>query len=415
MRRRHTFFLDAGRLPVLSPTGTAAHVITLQVLVFLLYSTIVTALFALLVPGYLLWLWWGRERSPRTLPPASETNTLLLDVIVPVHDEAALVGAKLDDLAGLTYPPTRVRFLLVDGASTDGTWEALTARAAADPRFVVLRVGHADKTRQLNAGLARCQADWVVVTDADATLPPDALERLMATAAAEPNAAVLGTTVLPGRSHPLERLHWRVANQIRQRESERGSASLVTAPCYAFRRAVLARFPDDVVSDDIHVALAAAARGWRVVVADVQVTEQRSPLRLVDLLRHKLRKTDAYLREIFRFLPEVPRMAAPARAIFLWRAAHLTVLPVLVTLAVLGAAVAAAQALPPSLHLLLPSAAVTLVGASWWGLGRLASPALLVAHGMVLAAVMLAALVAYPFSRQTAAFPKVPGGGRGTA
>jgi cellulose synthase/poly-beta-1,6-N-acetylglucosamine synthase-like glycosyltransferase len=386
-------------------------VITLQVLGFLLYAAIVTTLFALLVPGYLLWLWWGRERSPRPGPLPSATDVPPLDVIVPVQNEAALVGAKLDDLAALNYPPARVRFLLVDGASADGTWEALTARAAADARFVALRVGHADKTRQLNAGLERCRADWVVVTDADATLPPDALERLMATAAVEPNAAVLGTSVLPRQSHALERLHWRVANQIRQRESERGSASLVTGPCYAFRRTLLARFPDDVVSDDVHVALAAAACGRRVVVADVRVTEQRSPVRLVHLLRHKLRKTDGYLREIFRFLPEARGMSAPARTIFLWRAAQLTILPVLVTLGVLGAAVAAAQALPPSLHLLLPSAAVVLVGASWWGLRRMTGPVLLVVHGVVLAVVTLAALVAYPFTRQTAAFPKVPSGG----
>jgi hypothetical protein len=166
-----------------------------------------------------------------------------------------------------------------------------------------------------------------------------------------------------------------------------------------------------VVSDDAYVALLAAASGMRVALADVHVVEQRSPRRLGDLLRHKLRKTDAYLREIFRFLPAVGRMTAPARIIFLWRAAHLTILPVVVTLGSLGV-VLAVPTLPRGIGYLLSTLAAALFLASWWGLGRRSSPAHLLAHGVLLSAVILAALVSYPFSRQTARLPKVASGKR---
>jgi hypothetical protein len=55
-----------------------------------------------------------------------------------------------------------------------------------------------------------------------------------------------------------------------------------------------------------------------------------------------------------------------------------------------------------------------LLVASWWGIGRTASPLLLLAHGVVLSLVTLAALAAYPFTRQTAALPKIPTTRRGT-
>lgn len=387
--------------------------VTVQIVVFLLYSAIVSALFAALVPGYLLWLWWGRRRAPRASAGAA-TEAPAFDVVVPVHDEAALVAQKLDDLAALTYPPERVRFLVVDGASADGTWEIVRARPAADGRFSAIRVGVADKTRQLNAALGQCHAPWVVVTDADARLPRETLLRLAATAAAHPDAAVLGTTVTPARAHAVERLHWQVANHIRRLESARGSASLVAGPCYAFRRTLLTRFADDVIADDAHVALAAAVEGGRVVIADVRVTEERSPVRLADLFSHKIRKTDAYLREIFRFLPRIGAMSPPTQAMFLWRAAQLTILPVLIALGVLGVVAAGAQALPLGLALVLPAAAMLLLVASWWGIGRTASPLLLLAHGVVLSLVTLAALAAYPFTRQTAALPKIPTTRRGT-
>lgn len=383
--------------------------ITLQIAIFLVYAAIVAVLFAVLVPGYLAWLSWGRRAGLHVAPPIATFP--LVEVLVPVHDEAAFIEQKLDNLSALSYPHDRVRFLVVDGASTDGTWARVAARSSRDARFTPIRVDVADKTQQLNAGLQQGRGEWTVVTDADAQLAPDTLQRLVAVGEADGDVAVVGTTVIPERAHALERLHWRMGNLLRRHESDRGSASLVAAPCYAFRRTLLERLPDDVVSDDVHVALAAAASGMRVTIADVQVVEQRSPVGFADLFRHKLRKTDGYLREIFRFLPRAGEMTSPARTIFLWRAAHLTILPVLLALGAFGAALTLSQAsLPCGVHLVLPIAGAILFAASWWGLGHRSSPVLLLAHGMLLAAVTLAALVSYPFSRQTASFPKVAGG-----
>jgi cellulose synthase/poly-beta-1,6-N-acetylglucosamine synthase-like glycosyltransferase len=384
--------------------------ITFQVAVFLGYAVSVAVPFALLVPGYLVWLWWGRRHDPGR-PAAAPAILPPVDVLVPVYQEAERIERKLENLSALTYPRDRVHFLVVDGASTDGTCERVAGRGARDARFALLRLDAADKTRQLNAGLERCRGAWVVVTDADAWLAPHTIERIVAAGEADSSIAVVGTTVVPECAHPLEWLHWRLSNAIRQRESDRGSASLVAGPCYAFRRTLLERFPDDVVSDDIHVALAAATTGKRVTLADVQVCEQRSPVVLGDLFRHKLRKTDGYLREIFRFLPRVGQMRSPARAIFLWRAAHLTLVPVLVALGALGIAVSCSHTdLPSGLRVAVPAVAAILFAVSWWGLGRRSSPVLLLAHGALLAAVTLVALLGYPFSRQTASLPKIAGG-----
>ena len=114
------------------------------------------------------------------------------------------------------------------------------------------------------------------------------------------------------------------------------------------------------------------------------------------------------LREIFRFLPRVGAMRPAARTIFLWRAAQLTVLPVLVALGALGTVVAWSHALLPGLAL-LPAAAAVLLGR---GVARTTSPLVVIAHGALLSLATLAALVAYPFTRQTAALPKIPPGGR---
>jgi cellulose synthase/poly-beta-1,6-N-acetylglucosamine synthase-like glycosyltransferase len=361
-----------------------------------------------LVPGYAFWLSRTR-RAPRLSPPPASAPFPRVDVIVAVHDEAELIEGKLENLAGLAYPPEALTFWIIDGASTDGTAELVRRWTRRDSRFRLLQVDVADKTAQLNAALVHARGPWILVTDADARLAPDTLELMIATGESAPSLVALGTPVEPAAGHPLEQLYWQVANRMRRAESRRGSASIVIGPCYAFRSGLLRRLPPDVVSDDVHVSFAAAAAGGRVGLVDRTVTELRAPTRLTELLRHKRRKAQGYLREVFRFLPRARGMASPAREIFLWRAALLIAFPLLVATGalLLGAWMAGAASGPQGLV-----AALLALVASAACAGRRRPPRCLAypALGLLLAAVQLAALVIHPFSRLTACYPKVTTG-----
>jgi cellulose synthase/poly-beta-1,6-N-acetylglucosamine synthase-like glycosyltransferase len=315
----------------------------------------------LLVAAYALWLLTAprarRENTNGDRPPVL--------VVVPVYDEAQLIAGKLENLAALTYP--RRRIVLVDGGSSDGTIAAIERSG-----FALLRTSLRDKTAQLNEALRLfADEDWILVTDADALLGADTIERLMS--ATDATIGVVGASVRPAAAHELESLHWRATDWLRAREFDRGSAGIVAAPCYLARREHLCDLPPDVIADDIHVASRAMRAGQRVAHSEASVVELRSPQNVRDLLRHKSRKADAYLREIFRFLPY--RMPA----VFFWRATLLTIVPLLAMLACVLAAPLAliALALKPA---------------------RLA---------VVLTAVSAAALLRYPFSRQAACFPKI--------
>ena len=98
---------------------------------------------ALIIGAYVLWL-----KAPRESRTAGQTGgargDVLVTVVVPVFDEAALVARKVADIRSLTYP--RCRVLFVDGGSTDGTAELI-------PTEWLLRTHLRDKTAQLNAAL----------------------------------------------------------------------------------------------------------------------------------------------------------------------------------------------------------------------------------------------------------------------
>jgi cellulose synthase/poly-beta-1,6-N-acetylglucosamine synthase-like glycosyltransferase len=323
-----------------------------------------------------------------------------VDVLLPVYEEAALIAEKLGDLAALEYPDGLLRFLVLDGGSRDRTVESIVTFSARDARFNLVRTGLANKVAQLNAGLRRSRTGWVLVTDADARLEPDTLLRLMCAALGDRSLGVVGPPVMPVDAHPVERLHWTLSNWLRHREDRCGSASMVAGPCYLFRREVLDAFPEDVVADDVHVACRAAMAGLRTAIAGPVVEEVRTPRTVISLVVHKVRKTDAYLREVFRFLPAAHRMSRPMRAVFLWRAAVLTIAPML---AVVAGALICLGTNAGIIATVLIVAVLAAGGGPGW-LSRGAAVSLLPA---VLAVTSFVALLAQPFSRQTASYPKV--------
>jgi cellulose synthase/poly-beta-1,6-N-acetylglucosamine synthase-like glycosyltransferase len=343
-----------------------------------------------IVIAYACWLMRGR-RSPGIA--SSRPSDVL--IVVPMFDEARLIERKLANLAALTIPR---RVVIVDGGSTDGSLGIVRDWISARPAFTLIETTHRNKTMQLNDALRLNPAEeWVLVTDADALLEPETLERMLDVAAADARVAVVGSHVRPAAAHALESLHWSATDWLRARESDRGSAGIVAAPCYLAHRDVLAHMPEDTLADDVHVTCRAMLAGRRIGHAgDASVVELRSPRTLRALVRHKYRKADAYLREIVRFMPDVQQMPRPMRTIFLWRAALLTLVPLL---GVAGGAAAIAS-IATSFGALIGAAIMAM-------LLSLIPPGRGVALAALLAAVSAAALLMHPFSRQQASFPKI--------
>jgi cellulose synthase/poly-beta-1,6-N-acetylglucosamine synthase-like glycosyltransferase len=340
-----------------------------------------------IVIAYAWWLMRGR-------PPAGAAGSRPEDVliIVPMFDEAPLIERKLENLAALTIPR---RVVIVDGGSTDGSIDIVRDWISGRAAFSLLETAHRNKTAQLNDALRLNPAeDWILMTDADALLAPQTLERMLDVVAADARVAVVGSQVRPAAAHALESLHWSATDWLRARESDRGSAGIVAAPCYLAHRDFLAHMPEDTVADDVHVTCRAMLAGRRIGHAgDADVVELRSPRTLRALLRHKYRKADAYLREIVRFVPQVRRIPPPMRTIFLWRAALLTIVPLL---SVLGGVAAIATSFQ------------SIVGVAFVATLLLIIPfARGFALAVLLAAISAAALLMHPFSRQQASFPKI--------
>ncbi len=97
-----------------------------------------------------------------------------VSLIATVKDAAAHVGAFLDSVAAQTRPPDEV--VIVDGGSTDGTWEILLRGKG---RVCALQEPGSNIAWGRAAAIDAAAHDVIAVTDADCVLDPDWLERLL--------------------------------------------------------------------------------------------------------------------------------------------------------------------------------------------------------------------------------------------
>jgi cellulose synthase/poly-beta-1,6-N-acetylglucosamine synthase-like glycosyltransferase len=296
--------------------------------ILILLFGLATAILGWTIFAYFLMLWLvGLFR--RSVAPPFPAEWPRLSLVIPFYNERTMLPGKLADTREVDYPRDRLETVFVDGGSTDGSAEWIREAVRGDPQSRVLSSPRPGKIHQLNHALPWLSGDIVVSTDADARLAPDALRWIAAEMASSSEVAVVGAYCqpAPGAYH-IDRYYWDAQNKARLVESQAANASIVVAPCYAYRRDLFPAFPDDVVADDLYVAFLASALGRRTVYSrHARVTELRNPRHLGEFLPHKFRKANAFLRESLRFVYRIPDMAPLVRLVFVTRIAQQLLFP----------------------------------------------------------------------------------------
>lgn len=116
----------------------------------------------------------SRLRSAETLAPV--TDGPLVSVLMPAWNAEATIEASVRSILAQTWP--RLELLVVDDASTDGTWKILQQLAQGDPRMRIFRNG-TNVGPYVSKNIALTQADgaWITGHDADDWAHPQRIER----------------------------------------------------------------------------------------------------------------------------------------------------------------------------------------------------------------------------------------------
>ena len=278
--------------------------------------------------GYFILIWCIgllRKKKDPEIPSALP----VISLVVPCLNEEKQIIAKLDNVRALSYPRELLEVVFVDGGSSDRTVESLSAALKEGEPYRIVKYPSSGKISQLNYILPQLKGEIIVNTDVDALLSADALMWIAAEFSSGEDILVVGAYSMPVDTIiEIERYYWSSQNKGRLLETDAMSSSIVVAPCYAFRKALLGAFPEDVVADDIYVAFLAHARGGRVIYSrKATATETRGPKGYEEFLPHKFRKSNAFLRESLRFLYLLPEMNLFCKMMFIARVSQQLILP----------------------------------------------------------------------------------------
>jgi glycosyltransferase involved in cell wall biosynthesis len=115
-----------------------------------------------------------------------------VSIVIPVRNERETVLALIERVRAVDCGMPK-ELIVVDGASTDGTREALLALGESDDLVLVLEDAARGKGRAVRTGFERATGDIVMVQDADLELNPTEIPSLLAPIAAGRTDVVFGS------------------------------------------------------------------------------------------------------------------------------------------------------------------------------------------------------------------------------
>jgi glycosyltransferase involved in cell wall biosynthesis len=115
-----------------------------------------------------------------------------VSIVIPVRNERDTAVALIERVRAVDCGMEK-ELIVVDGASTDGTREALAAYDAATDVQVVLEERARGKGAAVRTGFERADGDIVMVQDADLELDPSEIPQLLAPIVAGQTRVVFGS------------------------------------------------------------------------------------------------------------------------------------------------------------------------------------------------------------------------------
>ena len=174
-------------------------------------------------------------------------------VVATVLNEAGDIDRMVTSLMEQTLAPAEV--IIVDGGSSDGTWERLQAAKTKYPHLIPIRDescrlpnSPGPISRGRNVAIAAASSNVVACVDAGCSYPPEWLERLTASIRRGESEYALGGSCLD----PEQRTVWDVASAVffGVKLSADAKTKSCTARSMAFRKELWRRvggFPEDIL------------------------------------------------------------------------------------------------------------------------------------------------------------------------
>jgi len=241
-----------------------------------------------------------------------------LSIIVPAYNEAQRLPPTLERLhAFLSAQPLRYEILVGDDGSKDDPGGVVERATAKIPHLRLVRqVPNKGKGAAVRMGMLAARGQIRVMCDADCSMPPEQLPRLLAPINACKAEISIGSRYAPGAKtdvkQPFYRVWWsRLANKIIQRSlvpGVRDTQCGFKAFTAESARALFSIARIDGWAFDLEILALAKRRGYEVVEVGVEWKDDRgsriNPIRdMMNVIREALTIRKNLKRGVYNQLP----------------------------------------------------------------------------------------------------------------
>jgi len=278
--------------------------------------------------GYYFYLFILSRMTKKRLRPQMIESWPTITMLIPCYNEEEYVAEKVKNILTLKYPADELEIVFLDGLSTDSTVERIKELLTNTKNMKVYQTNCNGKISQLNAYLPKVSSDIIVISDVDGIMEPHSLVEIVKDFQSDKDVGVVGAFVSPVNTSRGDRRYWDAQNKGRLMESTVHSSSIVVGVCMAFKRGVIDCFPNDVLADDVFLSFEANIRGYKSLYSNHAITfERRVPSSFWEMIQHKFNKSNAYLKELFRFLYKAQEMDYRWQVIYFTKILQMFILP----------------------------------------------------------------------------------------
>lgn len=195
--------------------------------------------------GYPVLLWLARKISRFRF--VRQMNRPAISIIIAVHNEEALIAAKLEDCLAFDYPRESIEILVASDGSTDSTEAIVNDFIKIDPRIRLIRSpGRSGKSGVQNLAAQRAIGEILLFTDAGTRIGKTVLQHI-ADDFTDERIGLIAPVVHFGRFDTSvskgQGAYWRFELFLRQLESDLGILAIASGSALAVRRRLFRPLP----------------------------------------------------------------------------------------------------------------------------------------------------------------------------
>ena len=227
-------------------------------------------------------------------------------IMVPCWNEEKTISKTINSLLNLDYPKDKLKIMIIDDGSTDGTWN-VAKKFENKKQIEMYQKENGGKHTALNFGLSKITSDLVGCLDADSYVDKDALKNIAvyfedkATMAVTPSVKIWQPKTIIQLIQKVE-YSWGIL--IRKMFSYLGALYVTPGPFSIFRREVfveLGGYRHAHQTEDMELAVRMQSNHYKIANAHDAVVYTVAPESVRKLYKQRLRWTYGFIKNVIDY------------------------------------------------------------------------------------------------------------------